>query len=78
MSAAILKKISESYHSVMVEPTFRFESLTDLKAKSNLKTCLENTTDAETRRGLAGVQNLSSNGSSACYSKMAAFSTGFK
>ena len=40
MSAAILKKISESYHSVMVEPTFRFESLTDLKAKSNLKTCL--------------------------------------
>ena len=45
MSAAILKKISESYHSVMVEPTFRLESLTDLKAKSNLKTCLENTTD---------------------------------
>lgn len=45
MSAAILKKVSESYHFVMVEPTCKFESLTDLKAKSRLKTCLENTTD---------------------------------
>ena len=30
---------------------------------------LENTTDAETHRGLAGISNLNSSGSSACYNK---------
>lgn len=36
-------KISESYHLVMVEHIFRFESLKALKAKSSLITWLENT-----------------------------------